>query len=92
MAWQLLGITQVNQELRSPVSIAELQARDLLIKGQLSADNAALLLPPFQLDLGVAAAGGGPRSFWVTFTNDGVLPVEWELHSYDAPEVCCRVE
>jgi hypothetical protein len=87
VAWQLLGVTQLNAELRAAVSAAEVQAQVLADRGQLSNDNAAVLLPPFQLDLGVAVAGGSARSFWVTFANAGVLPLQWELHSYDAPQV-----
>lgn len=87
VSWQVLGLSQLNAELHCPVTAAEVQAQHLADKGQLSNDNAASLLPPFQLDLGVAAAGGGSRQFWVEVTNDGVLPVEWELHSYDAPQV-----
>jgi len=87
VAWQVLGLSQLNAELRCPVSAAEVQAHLLADKGQLSNDNAADLLPPFQLDLGPAAAGGPPVQVWVEMTNDGVLPVDWELHSYDAPQV-----
>lgn len=88
MSWQTLGLSQLNAELRCPVGAAEVQAQQLADKGQLSNSNAASLLPPFQLDLGVAPACGSPQEFWVEFTNDGVLPVHWELHSYDAPQVC----
>lgn len=87
VSWQVLGLSQLNAELRCPITAAEVQAQQLADKGQLSNDNAASLLPPFQLDLGVAAAGSGARQFWVEVTNDGVLPVDWELHSYDAPQV-----
>jgi hypothetical protein len=89
VAWQVLGLAQLNAELRCPVTAAEVQAQQLADKGQLSNNNAALLLPPFQLDLGVAAAGSSSRQFWVEVTNDGVLAVDWELHSYDAPQVNC---
>jgi hypothetical protein len=87
VSWQVFGLSELNAELRCPVTAAEVQAQHLADKGQLSNDNAASLLPPFQLDLGVAAAGSGSRQFWVEVTNDRVLPVEWELHSYDAPQV-----
>lgn len=94
VSWQALGLPQLNAELCCPVTAAEVQAQQLADKGQLSNNNAAPLLPPFGVDLGVAAAGGGPRQYWVEVTNDGVLPVDWELHSYDAPQVgawgaCC---
>ena len=91
VSWQALGLSQLNAELRCPVSAAEVQAQQLAHKGQLFNDNAASLLPPFVLDMGVAAADSAPRQFWVEFTNEGVLPVNWELHSYDAPQVCCFV-
>jgi hypothetical protein len=87
VSWQALGLSQLNAELGCPVTAAEVQAQQLADRGQLSNDNAASLLPPFQLDLGPAAAGSGPRQFCVEVSNDGVLPVEWELHSYDAPQV-----
>lgn len=87
VSWQVLSLSQLNAELRCPVTAAEVQAQHLAEKGQLSNDNAASLLPPFAVDLGVAAAGGGPRQFCLEVSNDGVLPAEWELHSYDAPQV-----
>eukprot|EP00882_Tetradesmus_deserticola_P021021 GHRQ01022726.1.p1 GENE.GHRQ01022726.1~~GHRQ01022726.1.p1 ORF type:complete len:163 (+),score=50.87 GHRQ01022726.1:112-600(+) len=87
VAWQMLGIPQLNAELRSPVTQAELHARALSDRGRLTSDNAAALLPPFDVDMGIAAAGQGPRVFWVEVSNEGQLPLKWELHSYDAPEV-----
>lgn len=83
----MLGIPQLNAELRSAVSEAELQAQALSDSGRLTNDNAAALLPPFEVDLGLAAAGQGARMFWVSLSNDGQLPLSWELHSYDTPEV-----
>jgi hypothetical protein len=90
VAWQMLGVPQLNAELRSPVTSAELQAQSLSDKGRLTNDNAATLLPPFEVDLGIAAAGQGPRVFYVGLRNEGQLPLKWELHSYDTPEVRCQ--
>jgi hypothetical protein len=87
VAWQMLGVPQLNAELRSPVTEAELQAQALSDKGRLTNDNAAALLPPFEVDMGIAAAGQGPRVFWVGLSNEGQLPLQWELHSYDTPVV-----
>lgn len=87
VAWQMLGVPQLNAELRAPVTAAELQAQALSDKGRLTNDNAAALLPPFEVDLGIAAAGQGPRVFYVGLRNEGQLPLKWELHSYDTPEV-----
>lgn len=83
----MLGIQQLNKELCSAVSTAELQAQALSDKGSLTNDNAAALLPPFEVDMGVVAAGQVLRSFWLQFSNTGALPLNWELHSYDAPQV-----
>jgi hypothetical protein len=91
VAWQMLGLSQLNDELCCPVSAAEVRAQQLGDRGQLSNDNAAKLLQPFQLDLGVAVTGRGPRQFVVEVRNSGVLPLQWELHSYDAPQVRCRL-
>jgi hypothetical protein len=87
VAWQMLGLSQLNAELCCPVSTAEVQAQQLADKGQLSNDNAASLLPPFPVDLGVTTAGRCARQFELEVKNNGVLPLEWELHSYDAPQV-----
>lgn len=87
VSWQMLGLSQLNVELRCPVTAAEVQAQQLADKGQLLQEGAAALLPPFLVDLGMAQAAGRPRQIWVELSNDGVLPVEWELHSYDAPQV-----
>lgn len=87
----MLGVQRLNAELCSPVSCAELQARALADKGLLTNDNAAALLPPFELDLGVLAVGAAPRAAWLRLSNAGALPVAWELHSYDKPEVCWLV-
>eukprot|EP00879_Flechtneria_rotunda_P014773 GHRR01015437.1.p1 GENE.GHRR01015437.1~~GHRR01015437.1.p1 ORF type:complete len:1087 (+),score=398.72 GHRR01015437.1:1465-4725(+) len=87
VAWQMLGIQQLNQELCSPVGGAEVEAQILADRGMLTNDKALMLLPPYKMDLGVVAAGDAARSFWVQFANEGPLPIDWQLHSYDAPEV-----
>lgn len=92
VSWQALGLTEVNRELHCPVTAAEVQAQQLAVKGQLSNSNAASLLPPLVMDLGYAAVGSRPREFWVQLSNDQVLPVDWELHSYDAPQASVALD
>lgn len=87
VSWQMLGIQQMNTELTSAVSTPELRAQMLANQGSLTNQNAAAVLPPFEVDMGAVAVGHLPRSFWVQLSNNGSLPVDWELHSYDAPQV-----
>lgn len=87
VAWQMLGLQHLNTELQSAVGAAELEALALADKGSFTNDNAAALLPPCEMDFGSVGVGLEARLFWVSFTNNSALPVCWELHSYDKPQV-----
>jgi hypothetical protein len=83
----MLGLQHLNTELQSAVGAAELEALALADKGSFTNDNAAALLPPCEMDFGSVGVGLEARLFWVSFTNNSALPVCWELHSYDKPQV-----
>jgi hypothetical protein len=88
VCWQMLGMELLNQELRSAITETELQLRALNDAGSLTTEKAVGMTQAYHLDLGPLAVGARPRHVWVTFSNDGPLPVTWELHSFDDPEVC----
>ena len=84
----MLGVEPFNQELRSAITETELQLRELDDAGSLTTEKAVGMTQAYHLDLGPLAFGSRPRHIWVTFSNDGPLPVTWELHSFDDREVC----
>jgi hypothetical protein len=56
-------------------------------KGGLTTEEAAATLRPFVLDFGLHAVGADTVTVHVELSNTGRLPVEWEMLSYDDPQL-----
>jgi hypothetical protein len=56
-------------------------------KGTLTTAAAVRALRPFTLDFGCAAAGSEELVVRLEFSNTSQLPLHWELHSSDDPDL-----
>jgi hypothetical protein len=56
-------------------------------KGTLTTAAAVRALRPFTLDFGCAAAGSDDVVVRLELSNPSQLPLHWELHSYDDPDL-----
>ncbi len=85
LLWQLLGLNDLNNHLRSEVTATELRLRAAQDRGSLTTEAACAAMRPFPMEIGTHARGGPPRVVHVEISNPTPLPVTWQLHSFDDP-------
>jgi len=87
MVWNMFGVKELNRELRSPVTDLELELNRMEDKGTLTTNVAMRALRPFVFDFGTHALHDRACVVHVEVCNVTDLPVHWEIHSYDDPDL-----
>ena len=89
--WDLLGVKDVNRELRSNVTPLELELNRMEDRGQLTTASAMRSLDPYVLQFGTHAHGERNVVVHLELTNYTALQAHWELHRCVCMCVCVCV-
>ena len=91
LAWDLLGVPEINLELQKQVTGLELDLEGMEDKGTLTTEVAQSALVPFELDLGTHPLGAGPCQLSLELSNVTNLAVKVSQvqYNYVSDEFCC---
>lgn len=93
LAWRMLGLQPLNEELAAALSPAEMALHAAAAGGaDVSTAQVLAALSPLAMEFGMAELGAPPAAVHLELSNSGGhLPVSWAISLQDAPDVEVRL-